>query len=58
MLTQLFTILSITLLAGRVAASPIPPPEMLAEIENLADPQGDEREYPAQPHPVSLTIHS
>ena len=47
MLAQLFTVLSITLLAGRVAvyASPVPPPEMLAEIENSVT-RGDDRECP------------
>jgi hypothetical protein len=58
MLTQLFTIFSITLLAGRVAATPIPPPETLAEIENSANGVGNEGEYPVHPHELSLTLHS
>ena len=48
MLAQLFNVLSITLLAGRVAASPVPPPEMLAEIENSVT-RGDDRECPFAP---------
>lgn len=45
MLAQLFTVLSIILFASRVAASPVPPPEMLAEIENSVT-RGDDRESP------------